>query len=138
MRNFSRVGVRIGRRLGNRVGRALGRIQERTQLAYDLYEEENAVLIIFDAPGAKPEHVQVKFHSDRVHVRVDRFREFHEGFEMVFPGRGMTLDGVAELPPGVSVTEADATARLRENGTLLVRLPKANEEIDPGVTSAAG
>jgi HSP20 family molecular chaperone IbpA len=71
----------------------------------------------------------VRFEDGRVHVRIDRFREFHEGFEMQFPGRGLTLHGTVDLSE-TPVRAAQSTAELKDNGTLHVRVPKADEEFD--------
>lgn len=108
----------------DRVGRGVASVQERTPLAYDLLESEDAFLVVFDAPGAERSDVQVRFNEGAVEVRIDRFREFREGFEMRFPGRGLALDGRAELPRGAGVEPADATSTLTEHGTLRVRVPK--------------
>ena len=53
----------------------------------------NYSLVVFDAPDVDIDDVQVRFAAGTVHVRIDRTREHREGFEMRFPGRGMTLDG---------------------------------------------
>ncbi|WP_129114804.1 Hsp20/alpha crystallin family protein [Halegenticoccus tardaugens] len=107
-----------------RVGRGVSRVQERKPLPYDLLESDDAYLVIFDAPGAAESDVQVRFVDDEVQVRIDRFRDFYEGFEMRFPGRGLALDGVAELPADASVEASEASATLTKNGTLRVRIPK--------------
>ncbi|UIP00917.1 Hsp20 family protein [Halobaculum sp. CBA1158] len=108
----------------DRVGRGVATVQEKSPLAYDLLESEDAFLVVFDAPGAQRSDVQVRFNDGAVEVRIDRFRDFREGFEMRFPGRGLALDGRAELPPGASVDPAGASSTLTERGTLRVRLPK--------------
>jgi len=72
----------------------------------------------------------VRFEDGRVEVRIDRFRDFHEGFEMRFPGRGLSLDGSASLPPAADVDPNAATATVTDAGTLRVRLPKRGAEAD--------
>jgi len=47
---------------------------------------------------------------------------------MVFPGRGLALDGRAELPDEAVVDVESATATLQDDGTLHVRIPKADDE----------
>ena len=110
-----------------RVGRGVGQVQERKPLAYDLLETDEAYLVVFDAPGATTEDVQVRFLDNELEVRIDRFREFYEDFEMRFPGRGLTLSGTADLPDDASVTagEAAPSATLTRSGTLQVRVPKS-------------
>jgi len=117
-----------------RVGRGVSKVQERRPLAYDLLESEDAYLAVFDAPGTTNSDIQVQFREDAVEVKVDRFREFHEEFEMRFPGRGLSLDGTAELPEDASVDPTAAEATLAENGTLRVRIPK---EADDGPVDVA-
>lgn len=110
-----------------RVGRGIGQVQERKPLAYDLLETDEAYLVVFDAPGAAKEDVQVRFMDNELEVRIDRFREFYEGFEMRFPGRGLTLSGTARFPDDASVTAAgdEPTATLTRSGTLQVEVPKS-------------
>lgn len=130
----------FGRSMGSavlkRVGRAAGRFQEESWLATDVLESDDEYLVVFDAPGANASDVQVRYQDGAVLVRLDRFRAFREGFEMVFPGRGLALDGRAELPEDAVVDPDRARARLDENGTLSVFLPKADEGADIEVTGA--
>ncbi|WP_277553475.1 Hsp20/alpha crystallin family protein [Halobaculum limi] len=108
----------------DRVGRGIAKVQEKSPLAYDLLESEDAYLVVFDAPGAERSDVQVRFNEGAVEIRIDRFRDFHEGFEMRFPGRGLALDGRAKLPAEAAVDPEGATSTLTEQGTLRVRVPK--------------
>ena len=106
------------------VGRVASRVQEATNLPVDVLESDDAYLLVFDAAGAAASDVQVRYRRNAVEVRIDRFREHFEGFEMRVPGRGMSLDGRARLPGDAIVDAEAATATLRDNGTLAVRLPK--------------
>ena len=112
------------------VGRFAGRTQERRPLPTDLLESDDAYLVVFDAPDARAEDVQVRYAEDSVHVRIDRTREHSEGFEMRFPGRGLSLDGRATLPTGATINPDEATARLTSEGTLEVELPKVEGSDD--------
>jgi HSP20 family molecular chaperone IbpA len=107
-----------------RVGRGMSRVQEKRPLAYDLLESDDAYLVVFDVPGAERSDVQVRYLDGEVQIQVDRFREFHEGFDTVFPGRGLSLDGAAALPDDAGVDAQSASATLTENGTLRVQVPK--------------
>jgi HSP20 family molecular chaperone IbpA len=127
------IGETIGNTVVETVGRAVGRAQEGRPLPVDLLESDDAYLAVFDAPGAVAGDVQVRFEDRTLQVRVDRFREFHEGFEMRFPGRGLALDGEVELPAGASVDPSGATSTLKDNGTLHVRVPKREDEADGAV-----
>ncbi|ODR80614.1 heat-shock protein Hsp20 [Haladaptatus sp. W1] len=111
--------------VASKVGRAASKVQESRPIPSDLLESEDAYLIVFDAAGATGSDVQVRFVRDSVLVRIDRFRDFHEGFDMVFPGRGMSLDGQVELPADAEVDPKKATATLTDSGTLQVTVPKA-------------
>lgn len=129
----------IGRSIGNRVaegiGRVAGRVQETRPLAADLLESEDAYLAVFDAPGVSGDDVQVRFTDGEVLVRMDRFREFYEGFEMRLPGRGLELDGRVRLPEDAAVNPEAATAMLKDNGTLQVHIPKRENGEETGATT---
>jgi HSP20 family molecular chaperone IbpA len=135
MNTLRDIGESLGNTVLENVGRAMGRAQERTPLPVDLLESDDAYLAVFDAPGAQSSDVQVQFDAGLVEVRIDRFRGFHEGFEMRYPGRGLGLDGHVELPAEARVDADAATATLRENGTLEVRVPKV-EPVDSEVDEA--
>ncbi|MFC7204357.1 Hsp20/alpha crystallin family protein [Haloferax namakaokahaiae] len=117
-----------------RVGRGVSQMQERKPLTHDLLESSDAYLVVFDAPGAHSEDVHVRFLDGEVEVRIDRFRDFHEGFEMRFPGRGLTLSGRAKLPGDAAVEATDSTAVVTKNGTLQVQIPKDETSSDIVVT----
>jgi HSP20 family molecular chaperone IbpA len=119
-----------------RVGRGIGQVQERKPLPYDLLETDETYLVVFDAPGATKDDIQVRFMDNELEVRIDRFREFYEGFEMRFPGRGLTLSGTATFPEDASVTAESASpaATLTRSGTLQVRVPKSEAAKTVSVT----
>jgi len=123
------LGEAIGDTVVESVGRAVGRTQEQRPLPADLLESDDAYLAVFDAPGIERADVQVRFEEGEVRVRLDRFREFHEGYDMRFPGRGLSLDGSARLPDSATVDPSGASATLRRNGALQVRVPKV-EPVD--------
>lgn len=110
--------------LYRQIGRANGRMQRHRPLSVDVLENETSYLVVFDAPGAGPDDIQVRYLEGTVTVQIDRFRQFHDGYEMRFPGRGMELEGEAELP-GDALVEPDAgTATLSESGALRIEIPK--------------
>jgi HSP20 family protein len=127
----SNVGESFLRAVFDGVGRFAGRAQERRPLPTDLLESDDAYLVVFDAPDASAADVQVRFSDSSVHVRIDRTREHREGFEMRFPGRGLSLDGEVKLPTEATVDPDAATATLTDEGTLEVELPKI-EDADDG------
>ncbi|MFB6229337.1 MAG: Hsp20/alpha crystallin family protein [Halobacteriales archaeon] len=130
--NIREIGRSVGETVAENVGRAAGRLQEATPLSADVLESEDAYLVVFDAPGATASDIQVRYEEGDVLVRIDRFREFREDFEMRYPGRGLALDGSVELPDDAVVDPDGATATLRDDGTLAVEVPKRDEPIDGG------
>lgn len=131
------LGESIGDAVIERAGRAAATAQERRPLPVDLLESDEAYLAIFDAPGATASDVQVRYADGRVLVRLDRFRSFHQGFSMRFPGRGLSLDGEVVLPEDAVVTAEHASATLTERGTLEVELPKvATAEVETSTANA--
>jgi len=124
MNRLTEAGRTMADTVLKRVGRVASRVQEASRLPADVLEDDDAYLAVFDAPGATASDVQVRYRRGAVEVRIDRFREHHEGFEMRFPGRGMSLDGRARLPGDARIDPDAATATLRDNGTLEVRVPK--------------
>jgi len=119
------VAESIGDTVFGTLGRVMARTQEKRSLPVDLLESDDAYLAIFDAPGVETNDVTVRFEGSEIHVRIDRYRESHEEFEMTVPGRGLALDGSASLPEEAVVDPEGASATLREDGTLHVRVPKA-------------
>jgi HSP20 family molecular chaperone IbpA len=124
MSGLKEFGESAAREVLERIGRGVSKVQERKPLAYDLLESDDAYLVVFDAPGATRSDVQVRFVESEVQVRIDRFRDFYQDFDMRFPGRGLSLDGSAELPGDAAVDAEEAGATLKSNGTLHVTIPK--------------
>ncbi|ADE04748.1 MULTISPECIES: Hsp20/alpha crystallin family protein [Haloferax] len=134
MSDLRKYGESAANAVLERVGRGVSQMQERKPLAHDLLESEDAYLVVFDAPGARAEDVQVRFLDGEVEIRIDRFRDFHEGYEMRFPGRGLTLSGTATIPSDASVEAAEGTATVGKHGTLQIRIPKDERASDIAVT----
>jgi HSP20 family molecular chaperone IbpA len=124
----------VARAALKRVGRVAARLQEESSIPADVLESEDEYLVVLDVPGATPSDVRVRYAEGSVVVSVDRFREFNDGFEMRFPGRGLQLDGKVPLPDDAAVDADAARAQLQPNGTLQVYLPKVGgdgtEEVD--------
>lgn len=119
-------GRTLGKAVLRRLGRGISRLQEQRPVPADLLESETEYLLVFDAPGATASDVTVEYHDSVVEVRIDRFREFHEGYDVVFPGRGLELTGRKTLPPDADVDPDAARAEVRDDGTLRVTVPKAD------------
>lgn len=137
----------IGGSVGNVLYRQLGRVssyrQRSRSLPADILENDASYLVVFDAPGAEAEELQVRYLDGTVGVQITRFRRFHDGFRMQFPGRSMSLAGEAELPDDAVVEPDAGTARLTEVGTLNIEIPKDgavdDADFDPaGITATEG
>ncbi|WP_247413556.1 Hsp20/alpha crystallin family protein [Halomarina salina] len=121
---FKELGERVESAVLEGIGRSSARWQEKTPLKVDLLESEDAFLAVFDAPGVHREDVEVRFDENTVFVRIDRFRDFHDEFDMRLPGRGLSLDGSVDLPADAEVDAREADATVTQNGTLRVHVPK--------------
>ncbi|WP_318566836.1 Hsp20/alpha crystallin family protein [Salinigranum marinum] len=138
MTGIREIGESVANTVLERVGRGMSRVQERKPLPHDLLESDGAYLIVFDTPGVQRSDVQVRFLDGEVQVRVDRFREFYEDFEMRFPGRGLSLDGQVTLPDDAAVDAGGASATLADNGTLRIQIPKDDRATDVEVVDEEG
>jgi HSP20 family molecular chaperone IbpA len=118
------AGRSVPRRVLETVGRAVSRVHEESPLPADVLESDDEVRVVLDAPGASASDVSAQVTDGVLDVRIDRFRPFNEGFEMVFPGRGLELDASVPLPDA-ALEPAEATASLSEHGTLVVTIPKS-------------
>ncbi|EMA69717.1 HSP20 type chaperone [Halorubrum aidingense JCM 13560] len=133
MSGLIETGRSVFREALERVGRGWSKMQERRPLSYDLLESDDAYLVVFDAPGVRGEDLNVTFLDHTVEVKLDRFREFHDGYELLFPGRGVSLSGSADLPRDANVTPQGANATLTRSGTLQVEIPKKQDAQDVAV-----
>nr|WP_049897016.1 Hsp20/alpha crystallin family protein [Natrialba chahannaoensis] len=131
------LGSSIKHTLYRQLGRASGRIQNHRALDVDVLEDDISYLVVFDAPGAETDDIQVRYIDGNVKIKVDRFRPFREEYSMCFPGRGMHLGGVAELPPDAVVDPNAGTATLSETGTLRIEIPKSSAVDESEADSAA-
>jgi len=142
MVDLRELGESVGKRMLSGAGKVSARVQEERPLGADVLEGDDAYLVVFDAPGVEMDDVQVRFEEGTVRVRLDRFRDVHEGYEMVFPGRGLTLEGSAALPNDGAVDPTAAEATLTETGALHVEVPKvvadADDEAEESDDSAPG
>ncbi|ELY98805.1 heat shock protein Hsp20 [Natrialba asiatica DSM 12278] len=117
--------------LYRQLGRASGRIQNQRSLPVDLLENDDSYLVVFDAPGAETDDVQVRYMDGTVKISVDRFRPFRDRYEMRFPGRGTHLSGTADLPADAVVDPSAGTATLSDTGSLRIEIPKASTLQEP-------
>jgi|APHM01.1.fsa_nt_gi Molecular chaperone (small heat shock protein) len=122
----------IGDAVSGVVDRTLGGTDTTQTLRSDCLESDDAYLVVFDAPGAEPDDVQVTYEDRTVTVRLERFRPLRESFEMQLPGRGLSLTGQTTLPDGPTVTPTAGAATLTDSGTLVVQIPKHENTTQSG------
>ena len=125
-RTLREFGESVPELLLERVGRVTSRMQEESPLSADVLESDEEFRVVLDAPGASAHDVQIQVVDGVLDVRIDRFRPFNEDFEMVFPGRGLELDGEVPLPTE-AIDAEEATATLTDHGTLVVQIPKTED-----------
>jgi HSP20 family molecular chaperone IbpA len=138
MSKIRELGESIGSTVLDGIGKASAGVQERKPLPVDLLESEESFLAVFDAPGIEAPDVAVRFENGVLFIHVDRFREFHDGYEMRLPGRGMSLESDVALPETASVDPAASTATITSNGTLRVELPKSESPTNGNTKTAEG
>ncbi|WP_323173189.1 Hsp20/alpha crystallin family protein [Natrialba sp. PRR66] len=129
--NKPSFGSSITHVLYRQLGRASSRIQNQRSLPVDLLENDDSYLVVFDAPGAETDDVQVRYMDGTVKISVDRFRPFRDSYEMRFPGRGTNLSGTADLPADAVVDPNAGTATLSDTGSLRIEIPKASTLQEP-------
>ncbi|MFB6254803.1 MAG: Hsp20/alpha crystallin family protein [Halobacteriaceae archaeon] len=115
-----------------RLGRVASKVREKRSIDADLLENSDEYLAIFDTPGARASDITVRYKSNAIEIRVDRFRTERDTFEMRYPGRGLRLDGKVTLPPSATVNPEGASAVFKDDGTLWVHLPKSESESESG------
>lgn len=126
MSDLVAYGAAASRAVLKRVGRTMSRVQERTALAADVLESDDEYLLVFDAPGVEARDVEVTAEDSGVTVHLDRYRDYRDGFRTLLAGRGLALDGHAELPADAAVDDPDTRAELQGDGTLHVYVPKGD------------
>lgn len=131
------IGDAVGYRLYHQIGRARSHFQESRDVPVDILESEESFLLVFNAPGVTAADADVRFHDGSVHVELERYREYREGYRMRFPGRGMTLTAEVSLPEHAIVEPESAVARVTDRGTVQVELPTAVAEAEDTGTEAA-
>ncbi|MFP4617055.1 MAG: Hsp20/alpha crystallin family protein [Candidatus Paceibacterota bacterium] len=101
--------------------------EEEGELAVDMYETNNDILIKTVVSGVKPEELDISITRERVTIKGSRVPErAFEGSnyhiqELYWGPFSRTVD----LPQEVEVDEAEAIAK---HGLLILKLPKINKE----------
>ena len=106
-----------------------------SELQADVVELDDEIEIRVDAPGVEEEDIQVRYLTEAVLIRMDRFRGPRDGFELTEAERSVGFDGRVPLPSELVVNADEASATLRVDGTLIVRLPKQRSTDDEPVVA---
>lgn len=87
----------------------------------DLFESDDAYLLVIDLPGATSETTDLRVEGGRLHVEARREKAVDDGFRYVREDRPLFLDADVPLPPDAEGDGADASMH---RGVLEVRIPK--------------
>ncbi len=102
---------------------------EIANLAVDVYETKDDVVVSAALPGIKPEQVDIKITGNTlsIHGESDEKNEVKEENYVRKERRYGSFSRTVTLPDGLSSDKADATF---ENGMLTLRIPKS-EQVKP-------
>ncbi len=102
---------------------------EIANLAVDVYETKDDVVVNAALPGIKPEQVDIKITGNTlsIHGESDEKNEVKEENYVRKERRYDSFSRTVTLPDGLSSDKADATF---ENGMLTLRIPKS-EQVKP-------
>ncbi|MFB6353787.1 MAG: Hsp20/alpha crystallin family protein [Halobacteriales archaeon] len=89
--------------------------------AADLYERDDAYLLVIDLPGATAATTEIAVDAGRLHIEAQREKAAEAGFRYRREERSLFLDLELPLPPDASTDGAEATL---EAGVLELRLPR--------------
>lgn len=97
-----------------------------SELALDMYETDDAVLVKTALPGVKPEDVDITITGDTLMIRgeVEQEDEDKEGNYLRRERRFGEFVRSVTLPSGLQVDRAEASF---DNGVLTLRIPKSEE-----------
>lgn len=87
----------------------------------DLFESEEAYVIVMDLPGATSDTIDIECKSGRIQVEASRSKDVGEEFRYVREDRPIFLDATLPVPADANGEEASASI---EHGVLELRLPK--------------
>jgi len=93
--------------------------------AADLFERDDAYLLVIDLPGATAATTEITVEDGRLEIDAQREKAVPEGFRYQREKRSLFIDIELPLPPDVSTGDATATI---ETGVLELELPRVNGE----------
>ncbi|MCF7935165.1 MAG: Hsp20/alpha crystallin family protein [Synergistales bacterium] len=96
----------------------------------EMYEEDNALVVSIDAPGYKPEDIEIRSFADKLFVKakeeVEEECDESEARTYHCRKRRSALNYSINLPLEVNPDNVKATVK---NGVVSVRLPKKEEQV---------
>jgi HSP20 family molecular chaperone IbpA len=95
----------------------------------DVFESEEAYLLVLDLPGATADTVEARVEGDRLTIEARRRKDVPPEFRYVDEDRSLFLDVELPLPPDATGQGAEGEV---SRGVLELRLPKAAAA--PGTT----
>lgn len=99
------------------------------QLALDLYQTDNEVVVKANIPGIRPEDIDISVSGDTLTIQGE-VREEQESEEKQYMVRERRYASFARSITLPSAVEADKATAEFENGVLILSLPKV-EEVKP-------
>ena len=87
----------------------------------DLFESEEAYLLVIDLPGVSADTLDVRREGTRLRIEARREKNLPMAFRYLREDRPLFLDADLPLPPDAATEGTEGTL---ERGTLTLRLPK--------------
>ena len=116
---------RSAHRLLARLSRAIQRVRCPSA---DVFEDEASYLVIVDVPGVSGSDLEVRYLDGQLAVEATRERLNDGTVTRQITGRCRTITGRIALPSDAIVDAEAAHARLCEDGTMRIDLPKDTPE----------
>jgi HSP20 family molecular chaperone IbpA len=91
----------------------------------DLFESDDAYLVVIDLPGATAETTEISAETGGVTIEAHRLKNVPAEFRYEREERPVILD--ADLPVPPDATAEDASASI-DRGVLELRLPKSDDD----------
>lgn len=89
----------------------------------DLFESDEAYLVVMDLPGATTETTDIEFETRRIHVEARRSKDVPSEFRYELEERPVLLDAHLPVPPNAVGSAARGSI---DRGVLELRIPKTH------------
>ncbi len=90
----------------------------------DLFESDDAYLVVIDLPGATAETTEITAETGRVAIEAHRIKDVPPEFRYEREDRPVILDADLPVPPDATAENASASI---DKGVLELRLPKSDD-----------